>query len=508
MRKPETWLWPFSRASASAARRRVLWNWCLYSLGNLFPQALSILLLPVFTRYLSPHDYGILSYTTVLVAFFMLAGSLAIQPYLVRYFYECPTKEASREFFGTIFLFLAVYNLALLGAALALGPLVFRWFGIQVPFAPYVQLALLCAAIETLALIPLNYFRARERAGAYIALSLAMTVLNGGLSLYLVAGRGMGVLGKYVGQLAGDVVLLGVFLLIMARIAVPCWRMAHVQAAMAFCLPLVPAQFLATVANMADRLILERKVSLAELGMYSIGFAVASSVVALLGGVYSAIQPYVCRLASESRLDEEMPSVAGHVLLLAMTMIFAVTALSRDGVRLIAAPPFHESYKLACVLVVAIVIQAYLTLVPSLYLLATQQTKYETPVRLVGTTVGFICLLVLTPRFGTWGAGAAAVITALATLGAYRWVLCRHSRIQLPFGRHLLLMGASSLAGYAVLQVKGSGTPLGILAKVVLIGLVAAWTYRRLAPGRAATAGPSAVGLREERTLAGVSPDQ
>jgi len=448
---------------------RVLGNWSIYALGGLLPHALSVLLLPIFTRYLSPHDYGVLAYTTMLASFFTIVGSLSIQTYVVRRYYDCRTSDETRHLFGTTFVFVGLYNVLLLAVAYATLPQVFRTLDVQVPFSPYVELTLLSMVMDVVGLIPLAYFRARERAGVYVLLAVTPALLNSALSVYLVVAQGMGLLGRYYGQLAAFALFLVVNCVIMTRIG-RIWRYSLIRDALVFSLPLVPAQFIGVFVNMSDRLVLERFTPMDQLGTYSVGFGMASSAAMVMGGMYLAIQPMVFRLASESRLDTMILSVKRYILAVTMTVMCVVIALSQELVKLLTAPAFHESYKIGALLVIPIALQAFITLVPSLYIVAMAKTRYETPIRSTGALAGLVAMLILVPLLGTYGAAVASIISALVTLFTYHLVICRRSGVRLGLGRDVVLMGLACALGYGILQLQSPLLLLTAAIKLVAIG--------------------------------------
>lgn len=460
--------------SRSAAK--LIWDSSVYAVGGFVPQALSIVLLPIFTRYLSPDDFGILSYTSVLCTFFTILGSLSIHTFLVRHYYECQSARAVKKLFGNVLLFILIYNVVLFQVAFLVLPRAFGRFGVQVPFTPYMELALLSTAIEVIGLIPLSYFRARAQAGTYVALAAAMAMLNGGISIYLVVGRGMGLLGRYYGQLGANVLLLAVYAVILSRIVEVSWSTAQVRRAAAFCLPLLPAQLAASFSSLSDRLILERFVPLSELGLYSVGAALATVPTILTTGVYSAIQPRVYQLASRGQLDGGMVVTKRYLLALMMVLMCVSVALSRDVVTLLAAPAFYDSYRIASLLVVSVLLQAFLTVVPSLYLVALGRTRYESPVRLASAMVGFASMLALVPVFGIYGAVIGATGSALTAMYGYHLALRKESAIEWGFGGDLIRMAAASGLGYAILHVS---TPMPAVTAAIKLGLIAgaAGTY-------------------------------
>jgi O-antigen/teichoic acid export membrane protein len=345
----------------SLIRNRLAQNIVVYALGSMFPQAINILLLPVFTRYLSKSEYGILSYTTALCAFLFVAGNLSIHSYIIRHYFDCKTEEDRQGLFGTIFTFLITYNLLLLGAELLLFPEICKYFDIQVPFEPYVRLALLNNFFEVMSSIPLVFFRVNQEAGRFTALTSSQVILSSGLSLYLVVHEHMGVLGRYYGLLGANAVMFVLYLIIILRISRLAWDVRQLKKALLFSLPLVPAMFFSSLTTMSDRLILERYVSLSQMGIYTVGFAIGYGLSYLTNAIYRAVEPEVYQIAADSDFDKKMANLKRYVVIAIVVSGFIMIALSREVVTLLAAPNFYESYKIAALIAVAMILQGMST---------------------------------------------------------------------------------------------------------------------------------------------------
>ena len=50
-------------------KNKLFSNTILYTVGEVVPRIISFLMMPIFTRFLSPADYGILSYTNSVISF-------------------------------------------------------------------------------------------------------------------------------------------------------------------------------------------------------------------------------------------------------------------------------------------------------------------------------------------------------------------------------------------------------------------------------------------------------
>jgi O-antigen/teichoic acid export membrane protein len=53
-------------------------NTILYTIGNFLPQAAGFILLPIYSKYLLPEDYGIVSSMQVISSIFIIFFTLAI----------------------------------------------------------------------------------------------------------------------------------------------------------------------------------------------------------------------------------------------------------------------------------------------------------------------------------------------------------------------------------------------------------------------------------------------
>ncbi len=480
-RVTESWAGIDGGVSPGRAGRLLLGNSAIYTVGNMLPQAINVLLLPVFTRYLSRTEFGIFAYTTAICAFLSVAGNLSIHSYVLRHYFDCRTEDERRRLFGSIASFLIVYNVALLAVELLVLPPLFRLAEAQVPFEPYMRLALLANAIEVLGILPLAYFRVKERAGTFIMLTLLQTALSAGLSCYLVVGVGMGVLGRYYGVLAADLAMLVVFTAVLSRIGTWSWDLQHLRRAAAFSAPLTLAGALAIVMTMSDRLVLERFVPLDQLGLYSVGVSIAYGVNSLSNGIYKAIEPQVYRLAATSGLDEHVVRMKRTVVWLLVALGAVMIAFSREIVTLLAAPAFHESYTILAIVVPAVVLRG-VTIPLSTYAVAVHRTGAVSLVNLGGAVVSLVANLALVPRLGIQGAALASIAAWLAIFFMYRAVTERERAIRWRIRGDLVLMACAFGFAVGVLQVETSHLLVSVALKGLLLalpaGLLVSWHLR------------------------------
>ena len=86
-------------------------NSIYYTLGNILPQTAGFVLLPVYTAYLDPEQYGIVNAMTVLGSVIGIILTLGIDRGIYRLYYDY-SEEVRKKYLGTIIIGLSVFSLA------------------------------------------------------------------------------------------------------------------------------------------------------------------------------------------------------------------------------------------------------------------------------------------------------------------------------------------------------------------------------------------------------------
>ena len=101
--------------------RRIFGHLLVYGSADIAILATTFLLLPVYTRVLSPSDYGVLALVLVLEAVLKPVYRWGLDTSFLRLHYDCRSDEERRRLAGTIIIFLigvnGILTLLLLGLA-------------------------------------------------------------------------------------------------------------------------------------------------------------------------------------------------------------------------------------------------------------------------------------------------------------------------------------------------------------------------------------------------------
>ena len=93
-----------------ARLKNLLSNLAVYGIGDAATSVVSLLLLPVYTRFLSPSDYGVLAMLTTIEAVAKIAFRWGVDTAFMRLFYDCEDTSARQRLASTILAFLVAIN--------------------------------------------------------------------------------------------------------------------------------------------------------------------------------------------------------------------------------------------------------------------------------------------------------------------------------------------------------------------------------------------------------------
>jgi len=444
--------------------RRLATTGAAYTAASILSKVIAVALLPLYTRYLSPEDYGAaeILFSAVVVASIIVRFGL-IEAILRFYYQEDEDKaEVVKSSFAGLFWLSTLGALVLLPFA---GPLSEALLKESAP--ELTRIAIGGLWVLTMWEFMLTLFRLEERARAYFLTTILNVLAAIGLTVVLVVGLDEGARGLLLGSYAaGGAFVLGLIAWQWRRLSLRFDR-GLLRRLFRFGSPTMPAEVSLYLLNFVDRLIIVRSLGLAEAGLYSLAVKFAQGVNVLVRGFQLAWPP----LAYSIRDDDEARRAYAVVVTLFVTgcawVVAGMWLFSRWMVRALAAPKFFDSYEAIGLISTAVTLYAlYLVLV--VILGRTGRTEFNFPAA-IGALVANVALnLVLVPAMGIVGAGLALVASYFVVLALMYVFTQRLFPVPYESGRLLrVTLTVAALVGIAELAVPTSGA-VGLLLRVVL----------------------------------------
>lgn len=444
--------------------RRLATTGAAYTAASVISKLIAVALLPLYTHYLTPADYGAAEVMFAAIVAASIVVRLGAIEALLRFYYS-EDEDAGLVVASS---FAALFWAATVGALVALpfaGPI--SQALLDRPDAGLARIAIGGLWVLTLFEFLLTMFRLEERAPAYFLTTVANVLLTIPVTLALVAGADEGARGLLIGSYGTGALFVAALAVVHRRSLSLRWESSLLRRLLRFGMPTMPAELSLYSLNLIDRIILVRYAGLAEAGLYSLGVKFAQGVNVLVRGFQLAWPPLAYSIRDD---DEARRAYAAIVTWFAATCTFFVTGLwllSRWIVRALAAPEFYGSFEVVGLIATGVTLYAlYMVLV--VILGRTGRTGFNLPATLAATVVNVALNLALVPPLGIVGAGLALVASYVVVLALMYVFTQRLFPVPYQWGRLLRVIGAAAiLVGGAELLLPTEGG-LGLLARAAL----------------------------------------
>jgi O-antigen/teichoic acid export membrane protein len=445
--------------------KRLAKHSAIYGLGGLVSRILAVLLLPLYTRYLSPSDYGKVETLIALTTVTGIVLRMGIHSAFFRFYFDSPEPAARLRVVRTSFWFtMAMATAGLIGGLLLAAPVSQALFGStddsELVMAAFVGL---WAGMNYEQLTSL--FRVEERSTAFVSASIANILVTVSATLVLVVALEQGPIGVLVGNFTGTL-LVYVALLGYRREQLGLELDRGLLRQMnRFGIPLMPTALFLWVTNFSDRLFLAELADTREVGLYSVGVRIASAMVLLLTAFRLAWPAFAYSIEDEREARRTYAFVLTYLVALTTWVATGLALLSPWIVEWLAAPAFETSSRVVGPLAFSTVAFAGYVVV-AIGVGRAKRTQFNWVVTGAAAAVNVGLNLLLIPQYGMMGA-AVATIAAYVTMfaGMAGW----SQRIYpVPYQwRRVATAAGTGIALAAVGKVAGGGLPVALALALV-----------------------------------------
>lgn len=383
-------------------------NTFIYSIGNILPKAASFLLLPIYTKYLSTEDYGIVSCMLALQPILTIIFSLALDSSIFRLYHDCKGKDVKQTFLSTIFyssVFLSIFNIVLLFTFQSYIEMIYS----NIDFFPYYSTIILYVSISNLFNLPKKYLMLNEKASLFVVLSILQFCITAALILWFLIKLNSGAYGYLKGYLISSALFLPIYLAITFKFISFKFSFNILKQIAAFSFPLIPTLLSAWVLDLSDRIFIERYFTLSDVGIYSLSYKIASIILIVSLSIDKAYRPLFFKLAKDEKTGT-IYTYNNTIFILITFLCFIISLFSKEIIVLFFSSNYYNAYKYIPLIAFSYIFSVLGGLVARNF----EQSKKTTNnmyIYLVSLVINILLNFALIPRFGVYGAAFATIIS-------------------------------------------------------------------------------------------------
>jgi O-antigen/teichoic acid export membrane protein len=377
-----------------------------YLIGLAVMGLANMVLMPLYTRYLSPGEFGVYALVEILALGLIAAASLGSGVSYLKWYAASETSSVKRLLGTTLW----SNGLAALLMGGFLSAFVASDSGVGILGAPTRTFAILLlplVVLETGQSVLLTHLRACRRPAAFSIASVVRLVSIAVFSVWLLAFLRLGLLGLFLGRVLGDLCGLCA-LVIFSRSEISAensWRLS--LATIRYGMPVVASSLIMLALDGAGRYFVNRYNTLEQVGQFAVGVKIAGLMRILVAAPFGiAWGGLIFQIGKRADAQFIYSKMTGYILLLAVSVAAILSLLSPVLLRVFATPAYEASLSVIplLLLVQAIAVMQYPAAV-GIYLGSV--LKWQTVILLVGLGVDIILNRLLVPAHGMAGASLA-----------------------------------------------------------------------------------------------------
>ena len=383
----------------------------ILAISNIFLKAIGFILLPFYTRCLTPDLLGVNDTIVNFTALFFAMLMMALDSAFGAFYFDEDSDLYRNRVFGTVRTVLALASSAAFLAMFFSPALSLLIFG-----APEYAAAI-CFSLAGVALnlwhVPFALrVRMQNRMGLFAAVGVISSVLMTLSNILLLAVFNAGYYALILGTLVSHAVQLLLYLAFTGPpVKFRVFDVGLLRAMLRYSLPLLPITLANWVITLSDRyVLLFFGYSKADVGLYGAASRFVAILSVLTGAVFTAYPAFAFKAKREDEGRKDFPRVLNVFFVLLSFVCLFISVFGREIIRLMTAAEYHDAYRLLPELMFAQL--AYgLSVLVGYGMAFAKKSVFSSLSVWAGALVNVAANIALVPRFGL----SAAVATTLAS---------------------------------------------------------------------------------------------
>lgn len=389
---------------------KIVANSAMYSFTTLLQKGAAFFLLPLYTAYLTPDDYGIVNVVTSVSSFLSMLILMSLTGAATRFHYKNTDENYRKILWGTITTIVLISSVGWGAVFFTLHKFIVDPFIGGVEFYPYVVIGLANVIITPLYILFQHSLQARQEAFHYSVNTFTNFLVQVSLAILFVAVFKLGA----VGMLLSNVLTSLLFFIYVLIAYFPKIKLGIdkgiAKKAFKYSLPLVPHHVAIWSSGTIDRLFLNNIKGTSVTGVYSVGQQFGSVVGTIAYSVNQAFVPWFFQMVEKGKEGFRKIEKMGLFAILSYCMIaFVISFFAPEVLRIMVSEGFRDAWQVIPIISFAFVFHGlYFFYINILFI---KDTGWVFTVTVCAMILDILLNILLIPKFGFFGSAIACFMT-------------------------------------------------------------------------------------------------
>ena len=397
----------------------------VYGLSSVVGRLLNYLLVPLYTRYFLPAEYGVVTELYAYVAFLVVLLTYGMETAFFRF----SKKEESTKVYSTTLISLLISSVVFVGLIFLNSSAISEWLGYS-NHPEYIQFFALIIGMDAVSSISFAKLREQDKAMRFAFIRVLNIMVNVGFNLYFIVYQEYGIAYIFIANLLASVITI---IMLFPEMLSSSWVFDKKlwKKMMIYALPLLIAGLAGMTNETIDRILLKHllpnsDIAASELGLYGAFYKLSIIMILFIQTFRFAAEPFFFAQEKEGNGRKIYADVMKYFTII-MVIIFLGVTIFYDAIKGFLGSEYHDDRGF---LVVSILLLANLFLGIyynlSIWYKLTEKTKYGAYLSIFGAIITLSLNFTLIPLLGFVGCAWATLICYFSMTVASYYIGKRH----------------------------------------------------------------------------------
>lgn len=442
-------------------------NNLIYSLGNILTMGISIFLLPIYTKYLSPNEFGIIDLFMVIGTFVNLTIALEISQGLARYYQEAKSNIEKKHYTSSAFWFTILIYLFFFVFSFTFRDILSSWLLGNENEKKIFILALLAIVTNGIFIFTQNQLKWQMKAENSVKASLVYFTVLASVTIYLLVVQGFKVESIFIGQISGNIIASLVAIYFARKSYELNFSITKFKEMISYSSPLVLSSIGVIVGLYIDRIAIRDLLGFEELGIYGVAFRFTAIAGLVIIGFQHSLTPLIFKNYKKKKTPLEISKIFNVFVILALLVVAMTILFSKEIVILFTAKIFYNASNLITVLIIAVFFSNMHIFSPGLPI--AKKTKLIALIALFGAILNTILNYTLIPMLGLSGAAYATLISSITSFIIYLFFSNKYYPLPYQFKKQIISLTIVLISTYSVVSIFDEVNLISIFIKTIYL---------------------------------------
>lgn len=319
-------------------------NSSIYGISNILSRFIGFLMIPIYTRYLSPADYGTMEMLDLTAYVVTMWVGFSVSNSIIRFYYDYGSEGERHQLVSTALLFIACTSFAAVCTLMPFSTLISKMLFKHPDNGKYFIIVFGSIFFQLLIENCLVFFQVRQKAIWYAGLSMIRLVIGLSLNIVFVVLLKKGVAGiLYSGLLTSAATGTFIFAKTLSMTGIS-FSTQKLRKLIGYGFPLIFSGFSTFIITFSDRYFLNAYSTLEDVGNYSLGYKMSMLISILITNPFlTAWSAKRFEISKQPGSDEICGRVLTYFCIPLFLAALVLCVFITDILTIVATPAFRAA---------------------------------------------------------------------------------------------------------------------------------------------------------------------